>query len=108
MLFNDTQDGSGWVLDGLEELRLMTINWRPVKGSRTVLLPSWIEKQGSCYNVQNMNDECFRYNVHVHYHHQEFETRVEKENPENYEQFGHEVCISTIYLVDLCTFKSYL
>lgn len=74
-----------------------------MQGSAHTVLPTWIEKKKACLNIRNVNEECFRYAVHAHYHAEEFETQEERVCANNYELFTDEVNIFDLdVLVKLC------
>ena len=56
-------NGSGWVLDSIEQLEINIVKYTPLKGSSYIELPYVIRSKHACVNVKNKDDECFRYAV---------------------------------------------
>src|SRR2546425_3192373 len=54
---------SGWSLYAIDGLRLRVNKYRPLSGSTYIPLPQKIANKKACINVENDDNECFRYAV---------------------------------------------
>src|SRR5438876_4777271 len=54
---------SGWALCAIDGLRLRINKYRPLSGSTYIPLPQKIANKKACINVENDDNECFRYAV---------------------------------------------
>ena len=84
------QNGSGWLLDSLLSLRLITAVYKPIRGSSYIPTPEWIRNRNATVNVQNDDDRCFLYAYLAHYH----SAKEMTDHPErltSYQQFEGEL-----------------
>ena len=57
------KNGSGWMVKSIETFELDICRYKPSKGSSYIELPGWIKKKRAVVNVQNEDDECFKWSV---------------------------------------------
>ena len=55
------QNGSGWAVESVEYLYMAVDQYRPGRGGSHMESPTWIVAKRCCVNVQNLNNDCFRY-----------------------------------------------
>ena len=71
-IFTDCQEfqkeGSGWAVDEVLHLKLLTAKYKPLKGSQYFELPKKIAKTGYILNIQNKDDKCFLWSILAHLH----------------------------------------
>ena len=53
-------EGSGWTIQSIENHYINIVNYNPLKGSSYIKLPQEL-KNGSLINLQNKDNECFRW-----------------------------------------------
>lgn len=56
-------NGSGWKLEKIINLQIITIKYKPFRGSSYIDLPEWIKNTQSCINVKNTDNQCFKWSV---------------------------------------------
>src|SRR6218665_1408235 len=82
-----TRDGSGWVIDEIENIILHTSLYDPIGGSSFITTPDWISHKLATVNIKNRDEKCFLYSVLAASHPQ-------KSNPgrvSHYEQYLNEL-----------------
>jgi hypothetical protein len=57
----ETTKGSGWIFRGVTELKLHMTRYNPLRGGSYIKTPEWIASKKSTINIENNNDECFKY-----------------------------------------------
>ena len=62
-LANRNQNGSGFVVDGIEAAFLRISNYDPLPGGSYIPLPKFIKTKGAVINVKNKDDECLRWTM---------------------------------------------
>ena len=62
------KEGSGWAVDEVLHLKLLTGKYKPLKGSQYFELPKKIVKSGCILNIQNKYDKCFLWSILAHLH----------------------------------------
>merc|ERR1712055_508885 len=81
------KDGSGWIIQSIDEFHLKICKYTPLQGSSYIKLPNKIENSLSVVNVQNEDNKCFLYSVLAKLH-------PVKDNPQrvsNYEPYLKEL-----------------
>ncbi len=58
-----TRDGSGWIIDEIENVTLHTSVYDPIGGSSFIHTPDWIAHKMAVVNIQNKDEKCFLYCV---------------------------------------------
>lgn len=64
------QRGSGWTLKKIEFLNIVMNKYNPLRASSYIPLPEEIKNKHACINVQNVDEECFKWamiSALVHY-----------------------------------------
>jgi hypothetical protein len=56
-----TQNGSGWGVEVVEKIDLRIDRYQPGRGASYLPSPAWINAKKCTINVQNEDNECFRY-----------------------------------------------
>ena len=65
--------GSGWKFMGIQNLEMLVTKVKHFGGSSCIDLPSEIKNKKACINVQNNNQECFKYSILSAPHYQEIQ-----------------------------------
>ena len=56
-------EGSGWVFEGVENIEILTVPYEPLTGSKYIELPKHISDKKAVINIQNKDEECFKWCV---------------------------------------------
>lgn len=59
-LDNFTSDGSGWLINEVEEMLIKTTRYVPIKGGSYIQTPRWLAVKRAVVNVKNNDQKCFR------------------------------------------------
>ena len=59
-ILQDTE-GSGWVLEEVEKIDIHTVGWDPLRASKWIPLPKEIADKKAVINIQNKDEECFKW-----------------------------------------------
>ena len=54
-------ESSGWILKTVKQLQVYTINYRPLRPSGYMELPSSLKRSNSVLNIKNVDNKCFVY-----------------------------------------------
>ena len=65
------KNGSGWVLDRVEQITLRTAKYKPMRGSSFIETPDSIKGKLAVINVHNEDQKCFEYAYLTAKHHHE-------------------------------------
>ena len=57
------QNGSGWVIENVNNMVIKTVKFKPFKGGSYIPLPDWIQNKKCCINVENKDNRCFEYSI---------------------------------------------
>lgn len=57
------REGSGWVVDSIEELVLHTVKHNPLSGSSYIKLPEKLKNKKTIINMKNEDNQCFKWCV---------------------------------------------
>ena len=57
------REGSGWVVDSIEELVLHTVKHNPLNGSSYIKLPEKLANKKAIINMKNEDNQCFKWSV---------------------------------------------
>ena len=82
-----TRDGSGWVIDEIENVILHTSMYNPIGGSSFIPTADWIAHKWATANIKNRDEKCFLYCVLSVSHRQ----KIHPERVSHYEQFLSEL-----------------
>ena len=64
-----SSNGSGWVLEKINNLELKIVKFNPIRGSSYLALPSELVNDRNLINIRNINDSnCFLYCYTAAYH----------------------------------------
>ena len=104
-----TRNGSGWILDRVENISLNSYHYEPVSASSYIPTPKAIKGKRAIINVQNVNDKkCFEYSVLATlYHHEIDKTNATK--PSLYKKYLGEVlkgCKEAMRIDDIPQFEN--
>ena len=58
-----TQNGSGWIFEGIVELRIHIDKFTPIIAKSYIPLPDKIRKKEAIINVQNKDNQCFKWSI---------------------------------------------
>lgn len=81
------QSGSGWVLQENHSLQLELTEYSPIEGSSYIQLPKDVYDTKSIVNVQNEDQECFKWSVLAALH----PANTHAERVSNYQPFSEEL-----------------
>src|SRR5688572_19750075 len=56
-----TDEGSGWKIVGIENLKLCTAHYDAIGGSSFISTPGWVHSKKATLNIRNTDDYCFLY-----------------------------------------------
>ena len=59
-ILQDTE-GSGWILEEVEKIDIHTVGWDPLRASKWLPLPKKIADKKAIVNIQNKDEECFKW-----------------------------------------------
>lgn len=66
--------GSGWSLVSVDFLKVKMVKYAPFRGASYIDLPQWLKNKQVCINVQNTDNECFKYAILSALHNKEVHT----------------------------------
>ena len=78
------RDGSGWILESIDYLRLYTAEYAPMHGNRYIPTPKAIVGKRAIVNIHNEDDKCFEYAIIASQHYQE----IDQHNAERPAQYN--------------------
>ena len=67
------RDGSGWILESIDYLRLYTAEYAPMHGNRYIPTPKAIVGKRAIVNIHNEDDKCFEYAIIASQHYSEID-----------------------------------
>ena len=70
--------GSGWKFMGIQNLEILITKVKHFGGSSYIELPLEIKNKKACVNVQNNNQECFKYSILAALHYDEIKFNPER------------------------------
>ena len=92
--------GSGWKFMGIQYLEILITKVKHFGGSSYIDLPSEIKNKKACVNVQNNNQECFKFSILAALHYQDI--KFNSERPSKYTKWLNDLNIDGIdFPVDL-------
>ena len=92
--------GSGWKFMGIQYLEILITKVKHFGGSSYIDLPSEINNKKACVNVQNNNQECFKFSILAALHCQEI--KFNSERPSKYTKWLNDLNFDGIdFPVDL-------
>ena len=68
------RNGSGWILETIDFLRLYTAEYAPMHGNSYIPTPEAIVDKLGIINIHNEDDKCFEYAIIASQHYQEIDT----------------------------------
>ena len=57
------REGSGWIIDKIDEIVLKVCVYKPYGGSSYIKSPVWVYRSNSVLNLKNMDNKCFLWHV---------------------------------------------
>ena len=57
------RNGSGWILESIDYLRLFSAEYAPIPGNSYIPTPEAIVKKKAIVNPRNQNTYCFKYSI---------------------------------------------
>ena len=54
---------SGLVINQIEKLKFNYDKYNPTRGGKFIPLPKWVSTKKACINIQNKDEQCFKYSV---------------------------------------------
>ena len=80
------RNGSGWILESVDYLRLFSAEYAPMRGNRYIPTPEAIVNKHAITNPQNQNEDCVKYCIAASQHYDQID-QLHAERPAQYEQF---------------------
>ena len=59
----ENAEGSGWVLESIENIKLHTAKWDPLNAGSYIDLPPFLKNKKAIINMQNQDEKCFMWCV---------------------------------------------
>ena len=56
-----TNEGSGWKIIGVENLKLCSAIYEPIGANSYIKTPEWVHRKKATLNIKNDDDYCFLY-----------------------------------------------
>ena len=85
-------NGSGWILDRVQNIYLNTSVYEPIRGKSYIETPKAIAGKHAIVNIQNKDDMCFKWAVLSDLH----PVNQDAESRKNYEEFQYELVFTDI------------
>ena len=102
------RDGSGWILESIDYLRLYTAEYAPMHGNRYIPTPKAIVGKRAIVNIHNEDDKCFEYAIIASQHYQEIDQK-NGSNPSQYTKwlgkYNFKSCQQPMQLDDVDKFE---
>ena len=61
VLANFQQSGSNWVFQEIQRLEIHFANWKPIRGSTFIPLPTRLKNKKGVINIKNEDNQCFKW-----------------------------------------------
>ena len=61
VLANFQQSGSNWVFQQIRRLEIHFANWKPIRGSTFIPLPTRLQNKKGVINIKNEDNQCFKW-----------------------------------------------
>ena len=61
VLANFQQSGSNWVFQEIQRLEIHFANWKPIRGSTFIPLPTKFKNKRAVVNIKNEDNQCFKW-----------------------------------------------
>ena len=61
VLANFQQSGSNWVFQEIQRLEIHFANWKPIRGSTFIPLPTRLQNKKGVINIKNEDNQCFKW-----------------------------------------------
>ena len=78
------RNGSGWILETIDFLRLYTAEYAPMHGNSYIPTPEAIVDKHGIINIMNEDDKCFEYAIIASQHYQDIDDQTHAVRPGQY------------------------
>ena len=106
------RDGSGWILESIDYLRLYTAEYAPMQGKSYIPTPSSIVNKNAIINIQNEDEKCFEYAIIASQHYNKIDDKTHSTRPGQYsrwmkgeERFNFDGCSQPMKIEDISKFE---
>ena len=103
------RDGSGWILESIDYLRLYTAEYAPMHGNRYIPTPKAIVNKHAIINIKNEDDKCFEYAIIASQHYKEIDDRTHPCQPNQYTKwigkYNFDGCSIPVKIDDVTKFE---
>ena len=103
------RDGSGWILESIDYLRLYTAEYAPMRGKSYISTPISIKGKHAIVNIHNEDERCFEYAIIASQHYNEID-QAHVNRPEQYTQwlgkYNFDGCNMPMTLDDVSKFEN--
>ena len=103
-----TQKGSGWILESIDYLKVLSAVYEPIRGTFYVPTPKSIVNKKAVVNIHNENEKCFEYSVIASQHYSEIDAK-NSSRPNQYNnwigKYNFEGCSQPMKLEDISKFE---
>ena len=103
------RDGSGWILESIDYLRLYTAEYAPMHGNRYIPTPKAIVHKKAIINIKNEDDKCFEYAIIASQHYKEIDDRTHPCQPNQYTKwigkYNFDGCSIPVKIDDVTKFE---
>ena len=103
------RDGSGWILESIDYLRLYTAEYAPMRGKSYIPTPEKIKSKHAIINIMNEDDRCFEYAIIASQHYSEIDDR-QLQRPGQYSKwlgkYNFDGCNMPMTLDDISKFET--
>ena len=102
------RDGSGWILESIDYLRLYTAEYAPMHGNRYIPTPKAIVGKRAIVNIHNEDDKCFEYAIIASQHYKEID-QIQASRPGQYTKwigkYNFDGCSMPVKIDDVTKFE---
>jgi len=102
------RDGSGWILESIDYLRLYTAEYAPMHGNRYIPTPKAIVHKQAIVNIHNEDDKCFEYAIIASQHYKEID-QIHASRPSQYTKwigkYNFDGCSMPVKIDDVTKFE---
>ena len=103
------RDGSGWILESIDYLRLYTAEYAPMHGNSYIPTPKAIVHKKAIINIKNEDDKCFEYAIIASQHYKEIDHHTNPCHPGEYTKwigkYNFDGCSIPVKIDDVTKFE---
>ena len=103
------RNGSGWILETIDFLRLYTAEFSPMHGNSYIPTPEAIVDKLGIINIMNEDDRCFEYAIIASQHYQDIDDQTHAVRPGQYQKwlgkYNFDGCSMPMQIDDISKFE---